>query len=209
MRRTVAAAAMHGVAVGAHPGLPDREGFGRRRMELSPAEVYDSVVYQVGALLGHARAAGVTVAHVKPHGALYNMAAADAALAESIARAVHDVDSSLILFGLAGSVLLDEGARAGLRTASEVFADRSYEPDGSLTPRGAPHALVTDPEDAARRALRMVLDGVVASADGPDISVRADTICIHGDGPHAVAFARSVRAALEHAGVRVAAPGAA
>lgn len=208
MRRTVRAAAARGVAIGAHPGLPDREGFGRRRMEITPDETYDICVYQIGALLGHARAAGAALAHVKPHGALYNMAAEDAAFAAAAAAAVRDVDASLILFGLAGSALLAEGRRAGLRVASEAFADRGYEPDGSLTPRSRPGALIGDATAAAERAVRMVSDGAVETSTGMQIELEVDTICVHGDGPHAVAIARELRAALEGAGVRIAAPGA-
>ncbi|MCI0570311.1 MAG: LamB/YcsF family protein [Myxococcaceae bacterium] len=207
MLRTVRAAAERGVAIGAHPGLPDLVGFGRRRMSVSPDEAYALVVYQVGALLGFTRAVGTRLAHVKPHGALYNMAAADTALAAAIARAVRDVDSGLVLFGLAGSALITEAERAGLRVASEVFPDRGYEADGSLASRGKPGALVTDPEEAARRAVRMVVEGKVAASDGRDVTVRADTLCVHGDGPHAADIARLLRQRLQEAGVQVLAPG--
>jgi 5-oxoprolinase (ATP-hydrolysing) subunit A len=207
MRRTLRAAAARGVAVGAHPGFPDLAGFGRRNMEIAPETVYDFVAYQVGALLGLTRTAGVQLAHVKAHGALYNMAVTDAALANAIARAVHDVDAGLIFFGLPGSALITEAERIGLRTASEVFADRGYEPDGSLTRRGTPGAFVDDPEQAARRAVRMVLENVVEARDGTSVAVRADTICVHGDGPHAAAIARLLRQRLEEAGVRILPPG--
>ncbi|MBX6364774.1 MAG: LamB/YcsF family protein [Gemmatimonadetes bacterium] len=207
MRRTVAAALRHGVAVGAHPGLPDLVGFGRRAMEITPEEAYDLVVYQVGALLGFAAAAGARLQHVKPHGALYNMAAADAALADAVAAAVRDVDRGLILFGLAGSELVAAGERAGVRTAAEAFADRAYTRDGALVSRRLAGALITDPDDAVRRALRMVLEGRVRAIDGADVPLHADTICIHGDGAHAAEFARRLRAALEDAGVEVAAVG--
>lgn len=204
MRRTVAGALACGVAVGAHPGLPDLVGFGRRTMDVTPDEVYDLVVYQVGALLGFTAAAGARLHHVKPHGALYNMAAASAELAEAIARAVRDVDRGLVLYGLAGSHLVTAGETAGLRTASEAFADRNYRRDGSLVTRRRPDALVTDADEAARRAVRMVREGRVRTVDGDDIPLRADTICIHGDGPHAAEFARRLRAALEaeHIAVR-------
>lgn len=208
MRHTLRAAAARGVAVGAHPGLPDLAGFGRRNMDIAPETVYDIVAYQVGALIGLARTVGVRLAHVKAHGALYNMAVADGALAAAIARAVHDVDAGLIFFGLPGSPLIEEGERLGLRTASEVFADRSYEPDGSLTPRRTPGAFVDDPELAARRAVRMVLENVVEARDGSTIGVRADTICVHGDGPHAASIARLLRQRLEEAGVTILPPGA-
>ena len=203
MRRTVVAARAHGVAVGAHPGLPDLAGFGRRAMDVTAEEVYDLVVYQIGALLGVAAAAGAALHHVKAHGALYNMAAAQPALAEAIARAVRDVDRGLILFGLAGSHLVDAGAAAGLTTASEVFADRNYLRDGSLVPRRRADALITDADEAVGRAVRMVREGRVRAVDGADVPLGADTICIHGDGPHAAEFARRLRAALEAAGVAV------
>jgi UPF0271 protein len=208
MRRTLCAAAARGVAIGAHPGLPDLAGFGRRNMDIATETVYDLVAYQVGALMGLARTEGVPVAHVKAHGALYNMAVSDAALAAAIARAVRDVDTGLIFFALPGSALMTEAERAGLRTAGEVFADRGYEPDGSLTRRGTPGALVTDPEQAARRAVRMVLEQAVEARDGTRIDVRADTICIHGDGVNAAATASLLRQRLQEAGVRIAAPGA-
>jgi 5-oxoprolinase (ATP-hydrolysing) subunit A len=207
MRRTLSAAGARGVAVGAHPGFPDLAGFGRRNMEIAPETVYDLVAYQVGALLGLARTVGVQLAHVKAHGALYNMAVTDAALAAAIARAVRDVDAGLIFFGLPGSPLITEAERVGLRTASEVFADRGYEPDGSLTPRHVAGAFVDDPELAARRAVRMVLENVVEARDGTFINVRADTICVHGDGAHAAAIAQLLRLRLEEAGVRILPPG--
>lgn len=206
MRRTVRAAAARGVAVGAHPGLPDLIGFGRRNMDITPDETYDLVAYQVGALMAIARTEGVPVAHVKAHGALYNMAAKNAALAAAIARAVRDVDASLVFFGLPGSPLIREAEQLGLKTANEVFADRSYEPDGSLTRRGTPGALIDDPEKAAQRAVRMVLEGVIEARDGSRLPVRAETICIHGDGAGAAPTARLLRERLEGAGVRVTPP---
>ena len=206
MRRTLASATRHGVAIGAHPGLPDLVGFGRRTMQVTPQEVYDMLIYQIGALLGFARAAGVPLQHVKPHGALYNMAAAQPPLAEAIARAVHDVDSSLVLYGLAGSHLLSAAGRAGVRSASEVFADRNYLHDGALVPRSRPDAMVHDVDEAVRRAVRMVEKGVVTDVEGEDIPLRADTICIHGDGPHAAEIARRLREGLVRAGIEVMAP---
>jgi 5-oxoprolinase (ATP-hydrolysing) subunit A len=208
MKRTVRAAAARGVAVGAHPGFADLAGFGRRNMDVAPDAVYDMIAYQVGALLGLARTAGVALAHVKAHGALYNMAAADTALAAAIAQATFDVDPGLILFGLPGSALISEAERVGLRTACEVFADRGYDADGSLARRGTPGAMITDPELAARRAVRMVLEGVVEARDGTRVDVRADTICVHGDGEHAAQIARLLRQRLEEAGVQIMAPGA-
>jgi len=206
MRTTVAAASTLGVAIGAHPGLPDLAGFGRRAMQVTPQEVYDMIIYQVGALLGFARAAGAELQHVKPHGALYNMAAAQPALADAIARAVRDVDRRLLLYGLAGSHLLAAAERAGITAASEVFADRNYLHDGSLVSRQRPDALVTDADEAVRRAVRMIREGVVADVDGEEIQIRADTICIHGDGPNAAQLAKQLRAGLEAAGVEVVAP---
>ena len=207
MRATIAAAQKHGVAVGVHPGLPDLAGFGRRAMDVSPDEAYDLVLYQVGALLGFALAAGVTLQHVKPHGALYNMAAADATLADAIAGAVRDLDAGLVLFGLAGSHLIAAGVRAELMTASEVFADRRYAASGALVSRRRPDALVTSVDEAVERSLRMVREGRVRTVDGTDLELRADTICIHGDGPHAAEFARALRAGLTSAGVLVTAVG--
>jgi UPF0271 protein len=207
MRKTVVAARDAGVAVGAHPGLPDLVGFGRRAMQVSAQETYDLVVYQVGALLGVARTAGATLHHVKAHGALYNMAAAQPALADAIARAVRDVDRRLVLYGLAGSHMLTAAEAVGLVAASEVFADRNYLPDGALVPRHRPDAMVHDVAEAVRRAVRMVREGRVTDVEGNDIAIRADTICVHGDGPNAAAIARALREGLERAGVRVASSG--
>jgi UPF0271 protein len=194
-----------GVALGAHPGLPDMQGFGRRELAVSPDETYALVLCQVGALAACARARGNRLVHVKPHGALYNMAARDPDLAGAIARAVRDFDPDLVLVGLSGSQLLRAGAAAGLRVASEVFADRGYEADGSLTPRGLPGSLIEDPERAVARVLRMVQEGRVHCRQGHDIGLRADTVCLHGDQPGAVTFARRLRAELATAGITVAA----
>lgn len=206
MASTLEDARREGVAVGAHPGLPDLVGFGRRDMRVAAEEALAMVLYQVGALAGIARSIGTELTHVKPHGALYNMAAADGRLADGIARAVSMFDPALVLVGLAGSELLHAAEAHGLRAASEVFADRNYLPDGSLVPRSRADALITDETEAIARAVRMVTDGRVTAVDGTRIDVRADTICIHGDGPHAVPFARGLRAALEAAGVTVRAP---
>jgi UPF0271 protein len=203
MEKTVSLAVAQGVAIGAHPGLPDLSGFGRRKIEIKPSEAYSMVVYQIGALAAFAHAHGVALQHVKPHGALYNMAAKDADLARAIAKAVHDVDAGLILFGLAGSQLIEQGKVVGLQTASEVFADRTYQPDGSLTPRSQPDAMVTDETESIARILRMVRDGVVRCQDGTDISVQADTVCVHGDGVKALAFTERIHRALSVAGVEV------
>jgi 5-oxoprolinase (ATP-hydrolysing) subunit A len=206
MHRTLELAAERGVAAGAHPGTPDMASFGRQRMRITPEQAYDIVAYQVGALLGIAAAIGIPVTHVKPHGALYNMAAEDAILADAIARSVRDIDASLTLYGLAGSALVSAGDRLGLRTASEVFSDRGYEPDGSLTPRGTPGALISDAAAAAERAVRMVLEQRVSAGDGSIVAVHAETICVHGDGPAAVDTALLLRQRLEAEGVRVVAP---
>ncbi|CAM4478536.1 LamB/YcsF family protein [Paenibacillus typhae] len=203
MSRTVQLALKHDVAVGAHPGLQDLAGFGRREIKLSPREAYELTVYQVGALWGFVRAEGGMLRHVKPHGALYNMAAASAGLAEAIAEAVYRIEPELILFGLAGSELIRAGNRAGLRTASEVFADRTYQSDGALTPRSRPDALVTDEQQALHQVLSMVQEGKVRSTDGRDVAITAETICLHGDGHHAVAFASAIRSSLESAGIAV------
>ena len=203
MRQTVALAIENGVALGAHPGFPDLAGFGRRPMRLSPREVEDLVVYQIGALTAVAAAQGATLQHVKPHGALYNMAAADSLLADAIARAVAGVDRRLVLVGLAGSEIIHAGRRAGLSTASEVFADRGYASDGSLLPRGTDGALIEDPDRAAARAVDMVCGHTVTTSDGHRIDLEPDTICIHGDTPQAPDVARAIRGALEHHGVVV------
>lgn len=206
MRRTVREAAALGVAVGAHPGFPDLQGFGRRRMVLSPDEVYDFVVYQVGALRGFTAAANIPLCHVKPHGALYNMAAVDAALATAICHAVRDIDAALILFGLANSELTRSAEALGIPVAHEVFADRSYQADGTLTPRGKPGAMIEDPEVATAQILTMLMDGRVRSQQGNWVSVKADTVCIHGDQPGAATFARAIRTALIREGVHISAP---
>jgi UPF0271 protein len=207
MRSTVQLAQRHGVAIGAHPGFHDLEGFGRREMPVSPAELEDLIAYQIGALAGVAANEGVRLRHVKPHGALYNMAARDGVMADAIARAVRAVDASLRLFGLSGSQLIAAGERAGLRVASEVFADRGYRPDGSLAPRDTPGAVLTDTVAVASRAVQMAARQSVTAVDGTSVSVKADTICIHGDTPGAAALARAVRDALSGAGIEVRAPG--
>jgi UPF0271 protein len=209
MRETLLLAARHGVVAGAHPGYPDRDGFGRRAVEMTPREIYDSMAHQIGTLRDIAVTLDIPITHVKPHGALYNAAAMDARIARSIVRAVYDTDRSLLLYGLAGSVLITESELIGVRAIGEAFADRSYERTGKLTPRGAVGALIEDPATAATRVLRMVTDRVVRCRDGGDIALRADTVCIHGDGPRAADIARAVRRVLEDEGVRVAAPGSA
>lgn len=203
MRRTVAMAREHGVAVGAHPGFPDLAGFGRRDLRCAPQEVEDFVVYQVGALAAVAAAQGVRLQHVKAHGALYNMACVDAELAAAIARGTAAVDASLILFGLPGSALLAAGRRAGLRVAAEIFADRAYLADGALVPRARPGSVIHDPGHVVERAVRMARERTVESIDGRIVALEADTICVHGDTPGAAALAAQIRAALEAHGITV------
>lgn len=203
MKRTVHSAVEKGVAIGAHPGYRDLEGFGRRFVDVTPDEAYDLVVYQVGALYGFLAAAGARMQHVKPHGAFYNAAAVDIGLSGAIAEAVRDVAPELILFGLSGSELISAGEKAGLRTASEAFADRTYQRDGTLTSRRQPGAMIEDLNRAADQAVRLVKEGRAASLQGVDVDVRADTICIHGDGPYALEFARMIRARFEESGIEV------
>nr|WP_238941797.1 5-oxoprolinase subunit PxpA [Bacillus sp. REN10] len=201
MRQTVKLALNHGVAIGAHPGFPDLVGFGRRPMDLSAEEAYTSVVYQLGALSAFVQAEGGKLHHVKPHGALYNMAAKDKQLAEAIVQAIVDFDSSLILYGLSGSKLITAGKAAGLKVAEEVFVDRTYQADGSLTSRREPKAFIATDKEAIQQAIRMVKEGTVQAVTGEVVSISADTICIHGDGPHALSFARYIRQELEHQGI--------
>lgn len=203
MRKTVERALAHGVEIGAHPGLPDLNGFGRRDMAISPAEACDMVVYQIGALNGFLQAEGARMQHVKPHGALYNMAASRADLARAIAEAVYRVNPELILVGLAGSRLIEQGKEAGLRVRNEVFADRTYQQDGTLTPRTKPDALVTSDEQAVQQVIRMVKEGKVMTQQGIDIAIQAETVCIHGDGKHALMFVRQIREALKTAEIAV------
>lgn len=209
MHETVTLAVARGVAIGAHVSLPDLQGFGRREIQLRADEVHAMTLYQIGALAAFCRAAGTRLAHVKPHGALYNMAARERTLADAIARAVHAFDPRLALFGLAGSALIDAGTALGLAVVAEAFADRRYLIDGSLRPRGDAGAVIGDAGAATAQALAIVGDGKVIAAHGETVKVQADTLCLHGDGVHAVQLARELRAALEQAGVRIVAPGAA
>ena len=203
MRRTVRLAVTGGVAIGAHPGFADLIGFGRREIRMQDREVENLVAYQIGALAGVAATEEARLHHVKPHGALYNMAAHDRALADAVARAVVAHDTTLILFGLAGSRLIEAGDAVGLRTAAEVFADRAYRADGSLVPRDRPGAVVDDPQEVVERALRIVQDGTISAVGGESIAIRADTICLHGDTPGAGGLAGRLRSGFEGAGVRV------
>lgn len=204
MRRTVRLARDAGVAVGAHPGFPDLVGFGRREMRVSARDVEDMVLYQIGALEAIARSEGVRLQHVKAHGALYNMAVRDRELADAVARAVHAFDPALVLFGLPGSALISAGEALGLRVAAEGFADRAYEPNGSLTPRTRDGSVIHDADAVVRRAVRMVRDGVVTATDGSEIKVRVDTLCTHGDTAGAHVLTRLLKAGLEQAGVKIA-----
>jgi 5-oxoprolinase (ATP-hydrolysing) subunit A len=201
MRATVRLARRHGVALGAHPGYADRINFGRIEQTLAPEQVSQLVLKQTQWLLQIAADEGVRVGHVKPHGALYNQAARDARMAAAIAQAVKSADPNLILFGPAGSALLQAGEAAGLAVASEVFADRTYESDGSLTPRSRPGAVIEDPGAAVAQAIRLITSGRVRATDGREIELRADTLCLHGDGLHAVAFAQGIAQALALAGI--------
>ncbi|AZB43929.1 LamB/YcsF family protein [Bacillus sp. FJAT-42376] len=203
MRKTVRQALDSHAAIGAHPGLPDLQGFGRRAWTLSPDEAYDIVLYQIGALDGFVRSEGGRMHHVKPHGALYNMAAADPFLAKAIAKAIYKYDASLILFGLSGSELLKAGKETGLKTASEVFADRTYQSSGALTPRTHPHALITDHGTAIEQVKKMILEQKTMSTDGQEIPITADTVCIHGDGAHALEFAEKIGRELQQSGIEI------
>ena len=203
MRETVRLAVANGVSLGAHPAFPDLQGFGRRVMQLSPQELEATILYQVGALQAMAAAEGGRVSHVKPHGALNNMACADEAMATIVARAVKALDRELILLAPAHSALERAGEAAGLRVAREVFADRSYQPDGQLTPRSQPGAVLHGAQDCVQHVLRMLEAGGIVTADGQRLPTRIDSICVHGDGPGAVEAARAIRTALEAAGHRL------
>lgn len=198
MRDTVLLAKEYGVAIGAHPSFDDRENFGRIEMDCTPAEVYDLVVHQVKLLEQIAVECEAYLHHVKPHGALYNMAARDQRLARAIARAVRDCDNELVLYGLSGSFLISEGKAVGLHTCSEVFADRTYQDDGSLTPRKEPGAVITDVEQALQQVRQMVQEGVVTSVNGVQVPINVGTVCIHGDSPKAVEMAKAIRQWVLH-----------
>ena len=196
MEKTIRLAAEAGVGIGAHPGLPDLMGFGRRMMKISPAEARAYMLYQLGALGAFCKAKGVKMAHVKPHGALYNMAAKDAALAEAVVGAIRDYDDSLILLALANSGMTKAAERMGLAYANEVFADRAYEPDGTLVARTKPGAMIEDEDQAIARVIRMVKEGKVTAIDGSEVAIQADSVCVHGDGAKALLFVKKIREAL-------------
>ena len=206
MHAAVSSAKKHGVAVGAHPSFFDRENFGRKELKVSDQEVFDAVAYQLGIFQAIASALDVQPNHVKPHGALYNMAVRDDKLADAIARAVESVDPKLILFAPDNTELARAGEAHGLQVAREIFADRNYLNDSWLVPRTRPDALLHDPKEAAERVLLMLREGKVRSVEGRDIDVRGETICVHGDTPGAVEFARELRLQLEREGVRISAP---
>lgn len=203
MRETVLQALDKNVAIGAHPGLQDLVGFGRRNMAISAQEAYDIVVYQIGALQAFVQSEGGVMQHVKPHGALYNMAANNPNLAEAIAKAIYKVNPNLVLFGLAGSEMIKAGKMIGLRVAEEVFSDRTYQQDGTLTPRNLPDALITKSEDAIKQVIRMVKEGKVLTRQGVDFDLNAHTVCIHGDGPHALDFAKQIHHEMKQAKIEV------
>lgn len=196
MAETVKLAKKYNVQMGAHPGFPDLAGFGRRNMLLSPQEIYNLVVYQIGALAAVCKANGTFLSHVKPHGALYNMAAVNEEIAGAIAAAVADVDSSLVFFALAGSEMVRAGEEKGLLVAQEVFADRTYQPDGTLTPRKNKNAMIHDSDLAIKRVIRMIKESKVTATNGTDIEIKADTICVHGDGEKALEFVSKLKQAL-------------
>ena len=206
IRKTVALAVEHGVAIGAHPSLPDLVGFGRRVMRISAQETYALVLYQAGAVAAFARAAGARLHHVKCHGALYNMAATDQALSDAIARAVADLGDGVMLYALSGSKMMAAGEHHGVRTIAEVFADRGYEDDGTLAARDVPGGMIVDERVSVAQALGMIEHGVVTSRAGRRVAVSAGTICLHGDQPGAVAFARALRTSLTARAIEVAAP---
>ncbi|MFY4774596.1 LamB/YcsF family protein [Metabacillus sp. RGM 3146] len=203
MKKTVELALQKEVAIGAHPGLPDLLGFGRRNMNITPQEAYEMVIYQIGALYGFVKAAGGRMQHVKPHGALYNMAAVNPELSKAIAEAIYDLDPEIILFGLSGSELIKQGEAIGIRTANEVFADRTYQENGTLTARSKKGALITEDEKAIEQAVRMITEKKVHTLQENEISIKADTICIHGDGSHALSFAKSIQEALKKADITI------
>ena len=196
MEKTVKIMKENGVAVGAHPGFPDLLGFGRRNMAVTPDEARAYVQYQAGALMAFCVSSGIPLQHIKPHGALYNMAGKDEILAQAVCEGIFEYDSNLILLGLSGSKMIEAGKKIGLRTASEVFADRAYEADGSLVARSKPGAVITDENLAVSRVVEMVKNGRVTSITGNEIEIKADSICLHGDGVKAVEFAKRIKEEL-------------
>lgn len=203
MNETIQLAKENNVGIGAHPGLPDLQGFGRRKMDIKPKEIYNLVVYQLGALNGFCKTHGTRINHVKPHGALYNMGAKNKEIAQAIAQAVYDFDKSLVLVGLSNTLLISEAETLGLRTASEVFADRRYEDDGQLVSRHESDATITNTDEALQQVLKMVTENKVVSKNGKEIDLQADTICVHGDGAHALDFVTQIRKKLTKEGIDI------
>lgn len=203
MNETIQLAKENNVGIGAHPGLPDLQGFGRRKMDIKPKEIYNLVVYQLGALNGFCKIHGTRINHVKPHGALYNMGAKNKEIAQAIAQAVYDFDKSLVLVGLSNTLLISEAEALGLRTASEVFADRRYEDDGQLVSRQESDATITNTDEALQQVLKMVTENKVVSKNGKEIDLQADTICVHGDGAHALDFVTQIRKKLTKEGIDI------
>ncbi|EEE48362.1 5-oxoprolinase subunit PxpA [Staphylococcus capitis] len=203
MNETIQLAKENSVGIGAHPGLPDLQGFGRRKMDIKPKEIYNLVVYQLGALNGFCKIHGTRINHVKPHGALYNMGAKNKEIAQAIAQAVYDFDKSLVLVGLSNTLLISEAEALGLRTASEVFADRRYEDDGQLVSRQESDATITNTDEALQQVLKMVTENKVVSKNGKEIDLQADTICVHGDGAHALDFVTQIRKKLTKEGIDI------
>lgn len=203
MNQTVKLAKENHVSIGAHPGLPDLKGFGRRKMDINPTEVYNLIVYQLGALEGFCKVHQTRINHVKPHGALYNMGAKNKDIAKAIAKAIYDFDSAIMLVGLSNSLLIFEAKAIGLKTASEVFADRRYEDNGQLVNRKESDAVITDTDEALKQVLKMVTENKVISRNGKEIDLETDTICVHGDGKHALEFVEQIRKKLTKEGIDI------
>ena len=203
MNETIQLAKRHNIGIGAHPGLPDLQGFGRRKLDMSPEEVYNIVVYQLGALNSFCQIHDVKMNHVKPHGALYQMGAKDKSIASAIAQAVYDFDKTLVFVGLANTLLISEAKKLGLKTASEVFADRRYEDDGQLVSRKEPDAVISDSDEALNQVVKMVTENKVISKNNKEITLQADTICVHGDGAHALEFVTKIREKLTKEGIDI------
>ena len=203
MIQTIELATQYGVTIGAHPSFPDKKNFGRIEMNMTASAIYELVAEQIKILDEIARSLGAALHHVKPHGALYNMAARDIEMSTTIAKAVKDHDSNLILFGLSGSYLVSEAKKAGLKTAGEVFADRTYQDDGSLTSRSEANAMIENPDDAVRQVLQMIKEGFVTTVSGKKISILAETVCIHGDSNHAAEFAKRIHDTLQNENIKI------
>ncbi|MCI2847131.1 5-oxoprolinase subunit PxpA [Staphylococcus hominis] len=203
MNQTVKLAKENHVSIGAHPGLPDLKGFGRRKMDINPTEVYNLIVYQLGALEGFCKVHQTRINHVKPHGALYNMGAKNKDIAKAIAKAIYDFDSAIMLVGLSNSLLISEAKAIGLKTASEVFADRRYEDNGQLVNRKESDAVITDTDEALKQVLKMVTENKVISRNGKEIDLETDTICVHGDGKNALEFVEQIRKKLTKEGIDI------